>query len=141
MAEHAIRLRAAWQAIDPDDPDGAPFRVDLPVDWASFPWPSGRAPRRLTLSRRFGRPAARGEGPLRAFLVLEAADGVRSIALDGESLPCRRTAPGRLVVDLPPLEPRNLLVVEVELPDPPPSAWGEAGLVFGPAGSGPEEVA
>ncbi|AMV36947.1 hypothetical protein [Planctomyces sp. SH-PL62] len=131
MSEHPIRLRAAWEGSDPEDPSSPPFRVSLPADWRAFPWPSGRPPRRIRLSRRFGRPPGSGPAAPRARFVLDAAHGVRSIAFNGEPLRWREPSPGCLRAELPELAARNEIVVEIELPPAPASAWGEAAIVFG----------
>jgi len=129
VSEHAIRLRAGWEALDLDDAAAEPFRLDLPVDWRVYEARFGRLPRRLQLSRRFGRPLS-GAPNYRAIVHLGAAEGVVSLAINGVAIPWTTDGPGRLRAELPALQPRNLLMVEIEPTGPTPTAWGDARIVF-----------
>lgn len=129
MSEHAIRLRAGWEALDLDDAAAEPFRLNLPVDWRAYEARFGRIPTRIQLSRRFGRPLA-GAPNYRAIVHLDTAEGVVALAFNGVTIPWTTDGPGRLRAELPALQPRNLLMVEIEPTGPTPTAWGDASIVF-----------
>ncbi|MDG3006305.1 hypothetical protein [Paludisphaera mucosa] len=135
MPEHAIRLRAGWEARDPDDASAPPRRVNLPIEWTDLFRLSDVPSVRLELVRRFGRPIGldpAGPGS-RGRLVIEAGEGIRAIRVNGEIVAFRSDARGRLVVDLPPLQTRNAVAIEVDLAAArlQPGAWGEVAIVFG----------
>lgn len=130
MAEHRIRLRAAWDlAPAPGGPPGPARRVDLPA-----PWPGDAGPTAL-LRRGFGRPRL---DPGRESARLELADvpGLVAVVVNG-----RRVEPGPgegvLSVPLPdPLPARNVVELEVDLAGLDPAArarpWGSIAVVVGP---------
>lgn len=130
--EHHVRLNAAWEAMDPDDLTSPRFRVNLPVDWRSFSWPGGVAPRRLRLSRRFGRPAGLepSDSAARARLLIDGAAAVAAVEIDGRSLTWKMAGLDRLVVDLPVLAARNLATIEIMV-ERAQGGWGGVALVFG----------
>jgi hypothetical protein len=120
VPEHRIRLRGGWELQDLDA-GGAASPLALPVTWGSQPFP-----RRLRLVRRFGRPKSG-----RVRLVLEDVEGLRSAELNGEPLAIDVSSPGRIDVDLPPLDERNTLALEVvvgESPGRPATPWGIVAL-------------
>lgn len=122
---HAIRLRAGWEWAHRDDPTGVvPRRISLPT-----PWPADWD-RPVSLRRRFGRPPAPGPTLLRLVQV----GGLVAVRLNGVEL----AVPGPSDLPLPPLAPRNLLVLEV---DPARrggveggETWGEVALIVPAAG-------
>lgn len=121
MPEHRIRLRAAWERIDPDG-DGSPARVDLPTTWAE-----ADRDRPIRLARRFGRPRV---DDATGAVVLELADvpGLRAIRLNGRGLPVPAGDPGR--VDLGGrLEARNVLELDVVPARAEGTPWGSIALV------------
>ena len=100
MAEHRIRLRGGWECRAADSPESAAERLILPVRW------SPRRPRRLRLTRRFGRPPLDDQGNI---LVLQAGPGPgirsRSSQRTADRRPLLRT--GRLRDPLDGLTERN----------------------------------
>lgn len=130
--EHIVRLNAAWEVSAPDDPSVRPFRVDLPVDWSGLSWPGGWSPRRIRLSRRFGRPA--GLDPAapeaRARLVVDGGAAVRVVEINGRPTSWSWAGPDRLIVELPELGTRNTAEFMIE-PHAAVGAWGGVALVFG----------
>ena len=132
IPEHVVRLNAVWNVVDPAEPSSRLFRVNLPVDWSGLSWPGGSPPRRLRLSRGFGRPAglASTAQEARARLIVEGASAVLAVEFDGKPTTWRSAGPDRLVVDLPTLGPRNTAVIEIETAAAS-GVWGGVVLVFG----------
>ena len=128
MPEHRIRLRGGWdcQYREGDDPDGPEVvrRVDLPVAWP------GDFPRRLRLTRQFGRPPV---DPASEWVELELRDvpGLISARLNGLAV-AGSVADGAWSIRLgEALLPRNGLVLDVDRGDEP-GPWGEVALVIRP---------
>jgi len=122
VPEHRIRLRGAWELHDLDEGDGPATPLTLPVAWGSQDFP-----RRLRLVRKFGRPRAS-----RVRLVLEDVQGLRSAALNGRPLALESSSSGRFDVELPPLDERNVLALEVVVGSPggPEAPWGRIALAI-----------
>jgi hypothetical protein len=128
--EHRIRLRGGWecQAAGSAEP---PETVTLP-----FRWDAAR-PRRVHLSRRFGRPKI---DPLRQCLLLELdqASGIHSLLLNGKAIAAISPPKSYYLIPLPDIEDRNVLVLEVETGQARGDAfgkdpeWGRIALVIQP---------
>lgn len=122
---HIIRLHGPWQyeilSVSRQDPTidqaGLPTtgRIKMPADWGETLGRDFRG--RVRYTRRFGRPTGLEAGD-RVRLVVQRLDALGSITLnDG---PPSTLLPGQRnwqhdVTTL--LEPRNLLTIEVELPE------------------------
>ena len=127
MPDHRIRLRGAWDRLEPSDP-AATTRVDLPTVWTVA---DDTGPVRL--SRRFGRP--RFDSTTEAVeLELVDVPGLRAVRLNGRTL-----GEGRLAADSPRRFPvgaallaRNVLELDVVLDGSTPlgTAWGTIALVI-----------
>lgn len=122
MAEHMIRLRGGWELVEPRKTD-ASRRITLPASDLF------ETPARVVLSRSFQRPRL---DPLREtlWLRLEAVPGLTSIALNGREVGRGPFEDPVILLAVEDLEPRNLLVIEVE----PPGAeeemdWGSIALM------------
>ena len=126
MDEHTIRLRGGWECIAIDRGDAGPARLNLPAAGGSLP--TGR----LRLVRRFQRPP-RAAGA-RSSCGCDRSSGILSLALNGHPIGPASPDRPKFEVNLPPLAPRNELVVEAE---PPRGAadWGVFCLVFGGGGN------
>ncbi len=137
MAEHRIRLRGAWECRSSSCSTEPPERINLPIHW------DPRNPRRLCLSRRFGRPPAdfRSE---RLLLELDQARGIHSLSLNGTTLPAISPAKSYYLISLPEIEERNILVLEIETGeacqgvDESDSDWGRIAIVVRPIERGAE---
>lgn len=132
LAEHTIRLGAAWEAQDLAAPGRPPFRLNLPVDWSGFLPREDSATSRIRLTRRFGRPLGLDPGSPdgRARLVIENGPGIFGIEVNGEAVAWHPSGEARVALDLPPLGPRNVVAIEVEI-DASARAWGDVSIVFG----------
>jgi hypothetical protein len=126
MAEHLIRLRAAWEGDFPAERDRFRRRIDLPAVWD----PAPRAPFRLR--RRFQAPRA-GEGE-EVVLRLARVPGLAAVWLNG-----REVGPGAERVLAGFLKAGgNELVLDVDPRDWPPEVaagaetWGEVALAIRP---------
>lgn len=127
--EHRIRLRAGWESLPEGCSDPAQERIDLPIRWGP-----GR-PRRLRLTRRFGRPPldARKEG---LFLELDRVPGMQSLVLNGKSLAAVTGTRAYYLIPLAEIEARNVLEIEIETGEPGGEAagqdldWGHIALVI-----------
>lgn len=126
MDEHAIRLRGGWECLPLDRGEGRSARVTLPAAIGLLP------PGRLRLLRRFQRPPRAADAPV--VLRVDRGAGILSVSLNGR--PIGPASPGRAEFELrlPPLEPRNELVIDAE-PPPGDVEWGAFCLVFGPGRS------
>ncbi len=78
MDEHRIRLRGGWECQSTSSEEEPPERITLPVRW------DPGNPRRLRLTRRFGRPPVDLERQ-GLFLELAQARGIRSLLLNGKA--------------------------------------------------------
>ncbi len=138
MAEHRIRLRGAWECRPGSCSTEPPERINLPIRW------DPRNPRRLRLSRRFGRPPAdfRREHLL---LELDQARGIHSLCLNGTTLPAISPAKSYYLIPLPEIEERNILVLEIETGEAwqgvgeRDSDWGHIAILVRPIEEGFEE--
>jgi hypothetical protein len=120
VSDHRIRLRGGWACQSASTAPDAPEWITLPIDWG----PGN--PRRLRLSRRFGRPPI---DPARQSVLLELdhARGVQSLLLNGKTLAAISTAKSYYLIPLPEIEERNTLVLEVET-----ARWSDAPADLGP---------
>jgi hypothetical protein len=106
VAEHRIRLRGAWDCQNISSPSEPPQRITLPIRWDTG------NPRRLRLSRRFGRPPA--DSSRERFLELDQARGIHSLCLNGTTLAAVSLAKSYYLIPLPEIEERNTLVLEID---------------------------
>ncbi len=138
MAEHLIRLRGGWEAIELESDERRPRRISLP----------GQVVRGLTgrvrLVRRFGRPHLGGPDETLS-LRMERVPGLASAALNGHPLAVASMAHDSIEIRPIKLLDRNELILEVDAPVTAlqdaagPRAWGEVALVItrvSSAGSG-----
>jgi hypothetical protein len=126
VPDHRIRLRGGWESIDVEAFPRLPAPLTLPVRWSTT------SPRRIRLTRKFGRPRLdpRSES---LWLSIGRVPGLRSASLNGQPLAIEGLAEGSLEIPLD-LPERNELVLDVELPADPgdPSPWGEIALLIRP---------
>jgi hypothetical protein len=128
LTEHLIRLRGGWTCRAPGSAEGEERRLILPVQWAS-----GGA-RRLVLTRRFGRPPL-DQGRQVLVLRMERVRGIRSIALNGQTIAPVAVETSRFEIEVTDLAERNVLTLEIELPEegPDPAGslqeWGDIAIV------------
>ncbi len=126
MPEHRIRLRVAWERLDPSDYP-ATTRVDLPTVWADA---DQAGP--IQLRRRFGRPKF---DPTTTTVDLELADvpGLQAIRLNRQTIdhaPTNQEGPTRIALG-DRLEDRNTLELDLVLGRSAVGAsWGTIGLVI-----------
>lgn len=129
MKEHCIRLRGGWVGTNRDDPDASSFQIALPAHF------DHNAIRRLRLSRRFQRPPL-DHATEALWLRLGQVPGLLSATLNDAPLLLVPHASDLIEIPLSDLPPRNLLVLDVDLPaqsdvEPArPSPWGEVALVI-----------
>jgi hypothetical protein len=100
------------------------MRLTLPVRWGL------RDPRRLILTRRFGRP--RLEQGSRVWLQMDQVKGVVALSLNGQSIFPVLPEITRYEIELPTLTERNVLVLEIEVREPGgeiTGAGGEWGMI------------
>jgi hypothetical protein len=121
MADHTIRLRAAWEWHDPGA--HAARRVSLPLVVGED------VPADFRLSRAFNAP------PLDAaseslWLHLRDVPGLRTIRINSTALPDAIGAGPDLWCALAPLLRRN--VIELTVEGAPAGTWGEIALVVRP---------
>lgn len=130
MNEHRIRLRGGWEC-QPAGSVEPPETIALPCRW------DAARPRRVRLSRRFGRPKI---DPLRQCLLLELdqASGIHSLLLNGKAIAASSPSKSYYLIPLPDIEDRNVLVLEVETGQTRGDAfgkdleWGNVALVIQP---------
>jgi hypothetical protein len=128
MTEHRIKLRRGWECQETGSPPSAARRLELPTRWTFG------VPRRLILTRRFGRPAFDLSRQV-LLLELEQIAGTRSILLNGQPLALVSVTTSRHTIRLGDLAERNVLVLEIETPAPVVSAagivddWGMISLI------------
>jgi hypothetical protein len=102
--------------------------LHLPVRWGS-----GGA-RRLVLTRRFGRPPLDG-GREVLLLQMESVRGIRALVLNGQHVAPVAVEEARFEIEIPDLADRNVLSLEIELPEQGPDGsgsseeWGMIALV------------
>lgn len=130
MSEHRIRLRGPWEAVDLDSPSSEPFRVALPMERTD-----DVSPRRLRLTRKFGRPGmARDLDSSVGFtLSLRDVEGLEAVFLNDEPLSWRSTTSGDLIVELPSPRDRNILRLDAEIAPASPGGsalWGDVAIVI-----------
>jgi hypothetical protein len=128
VTEHRIRLRGGWACRAAGSPECENRRLDLPVRW------SADEPRRLVLTRRFGRPPL-DQGRQILLLQMDQVEGILALALNGQPIAPVAAATCRYEIEVPDLAERNVLVLEIELPEPGPEPerhreeWGVIALV------------
>ena len=110
MTEHRIQLRGGWGYRAAGSPASEDRRLDLPVLWGS------ESPRRLVLTRRFGRPPL-DHGRQLLLLQMDHVEGIRSLFLNGQPIAPMAAAIGCYELELPDLAERNVLVLEIVLPE------------------------
>ena len=107
VSEYRIRLRGGWECRATATDASRDKRLILPVRW------SAERPKRLRLTRRFGRPAF---DPVHEKLVLELdqVGGIDSVVLNGQAM--AEVSPERThyEIALDGALARNTLVLEVE---------------------------
>jgi hypothetical protein len=129
--EHRIRLRGGWDCLEIETADSAVRRMTLPVRWPPD------APRRLRLSRRFGRPHLDATRQC-LLLDLDRVEGIQTLLLNGEVLAAASPARSSYEIPLGELPERNLLVLEIEISEPSGASaghdldWGHIALVIRP---------
>jgi hypothetical protein len=117
--EHRIRLRGGWESRPAISSESELKRLTLPVRWGL------RDPRRMILTRRFGRP--RLEPGSRVLLQMEQVEGVVGLSLNGESIFPVLPETTRYEIELPALAERNVLVLEIDRREPASEITGAAG--------------
>jgi hypothetical protein len=128
--EHRIRLRGGWEWRPAVSSGSEQTRLTLPVRWGL------RDPRRVILTRRFGRP--RLEPGSRVLLQMDQVEGVVGLSLNGDSIFPVLPEITRYEIELPVLAERNVLVLEIEVPEPAGeitgagAEWGLIALVVRP---------
>jgi hypothetical protein len=127
--EHRIRLRGGWVCQSTSSATEPPNRITLPIRW------DPDNPRRLRLSRQFGRPQI---DPERQSLLLELseASGIHSLLLNGKALTAFDPAKSYYLIPLAEIDERNTLVLEVETGESHAGAaednpdWGEIAILI-----------
>ena len=128
MDEHRIRLRGGWECRAAGSPECENRRLNLPVRWES------EGPRRLVLTRRFGRPPL-NQGQQVLFLQMDQVEGILSLVLNGQPIGRTAASISSYEIEVPDLAERNVLVLEIALPEPRPEVtggreeWGVIALV------------
>lgn len=122
MNEHRIRLRGGWEWRPAISSECEQTRLTLPVRWGRHD------PRRVILTRRFGRP--RLEPGTRVLLQMDQVEGVVSLSLNGDSIFPVLPEATHYEIELPALAERNVLVLEIEMPEPASEITG-AGVEWG----------
>jgi hypothetical protein len=134
MYPHRIRLRGPWtcEPLFRMEADGvrdtadlpAPFRMTMPGRWEEGGLPDFRGGIRLV--RRFGYPG-RIDDHERVWLTFEGAVERASASLNGQPLGAWEDGAAEFQVTAL-LNPRNLLIVDVESQAPGGGLWGEVAL-------------
>jgi hypothetical protein len=128
MTEHRIKLRRGWECQETGSPPSAARRLELPTRW-TFEMPT-----RLTLTRRFGRPALDLDRQV-LLLEMEQIAGTHSILLNAQPIALASATTSSHTIRLSDLAERNVLVLEIETPAPVVSAagivddWGMISLI------------
>ncbi len=128
MDEHRIRLRGGWECQSTASAEEPPERIALPVRW------DPGNPRRLRLTRRFGRPPVDLE---RQTLLLELAQarGIHSLLLNGKAQSGVSASKSYYLIPLAEIDERNTLVLEVETAESAVGAgegvqdWGQIAIL------------
>jgi hypothetical protein len=129
--EHRIRLRGGWECRTAGSLECEERRLTLPVRWGSEDC------RRLVLTRRFGRPPL-DQGRQVLLLKMDQVEGIVSLVLNGRPIGATAAATRCYEIEVTDLAERNVLVLEVELPESRPDAagsreeWGVIALVVRP---------
>jgi hypothetical protein len=110
VTEHRIRLRGGWTCRAAGSPECEERRLVLPVRW------SCELPRRLVLIRRFGRPPVDEDRQI-FLLQLDQVEGILSLVLNDRPIALTAGAACRYEIEVPALAERNVLVLEIELPE------------------------
>ena len=130
MNEHRIRLRGGWGLRPAIAPQSDQVRLALPIRWGL------RSTGRVILTRRFGRPPL--EPGDRVLLQMDQVQGVVALSLNGQSIFPVLPEITRYEIELPALAEKNVLVLELEMPEPvgkidsPGDEWGMIALVVRP---------
>ena len=131
MDEHRIRLRGGWVCQSALAEQGPPERITLPIRW------DPANPRRLRLSRRFGRPPFDPERQS-VLLELDEARGIHSLLLNGKALATISPAKSYYLLPLAEIAERNTLIIGVEtgqscaaLAEVSPD-WGQIAILIRP---------
>lgn len=126
MPEHRIRLRAAWERLDPGNSTSR--RVDLPIAWSADDLRAS-----FTLRRGFGTPRI---DPDRESVNLEVsnAPGLVALRINGRPVPLPYAQPIRVAIG-PELGHRNTIEVDAERIgdhewDDATRRWGEVALII-----------
>ncbi len=128
MTEHQIRLRGGWTCRAAGALDRVERRLNLPAQWH----PDGGG--RYLLTRAFGRPPVNRDRET-LWLRMERVEGILALELNGRSIGPVSRGTSRYEIELPSLLERNVLVMEIEVPEPgrePAGAgalWGVIALV------------
>ena len=109
MSDHLIRLRGGWECRAAGLPESEGRRLTLPVRWGQD------SPRRVVLTRRFGRPPLETAGQA-LLLRMDQVEGLFSLSLNGRPIALESVLGSRHEIELGELSDRNLLVLEVETP-------------------------
>jgi hypothetical protein len=109
VGEHLIRLRAGWGCRAAGLPESQGRRLALPVCWGQ------ESPRRVILTRRFGRPPVATAGQA-LLLRMEQVEGLLSLSLNGRPIALGPALSAGHEIELGELSNRNVLVLEVETP-------------------------
>jgi hypothetical protein len=133
VSEHRIRLRGGWTCQGANSSAADQESITLPVRWDL------RNPRRVRLSRRFGRPPIDRVGQ-KLFLELDHARGIQSLRLNGTIVEATSPARSNYLIEITAAPERNTLVIEVETGESTSGAagdenlWGQIALLIRPAG-------
>jgi hypothetical protein len=129
--EHRIRLRGGWVCQSASSATPPLERITLPVRW------DPDHPRRLRLSRQFGRPPFDTEHE-RLLLELGEARGIHSLLFNGRALAAISPAKSYYLLPLAEIAERNTLVLEVETGEACGAAaeagpdWGQIAILIRP---------
>jgi hypothetical protein len=105
--EHRIRLRGGWFCQSAFSAQEPLDRITLPIRWGPD------RPRRLRLSRRFGRPPFDPEQQ-RLLLELDEARGIQSLLLNGTPLTMILPTKSYYLLPLTEIDDRNTLLIDVD---------------------------
>lgn len=129
LNEHLIRLRGGWECRTTASGMSLTRRFTLPTRWANH------NAERLTLTRRFGRPAFDPDCA-DIWLRMDHVAGMHCLELNGQPLVTVSPTTSQYDIPLPALSDRNQLDIEVDVKEaaprsPSPDAeWGLISLVI-----------